>query len=219
MLFQNDAPASGFNSCGFDYLLNDAAGSKIASRIVCSLTDTTANAGTAAFQFQVLNNGVVGQAMKIQGKRVSIATNQSTDLLRVLNARCNGATWIDACSRELKQDVAPLSANEARATVAALNPVTYTYKHEPEEPRVGFIAEDAPERVSLSDGKSLCPMDLIAVLAKVVQEQERQIDERDEQLLALQARVAALEAAATAKSASDAAILTRLAALEVAGTP
>ncbi|MCA9054768.1 MAG: tail fiber domain-containing protein [Planctomycetaceae bacterium] len=184
--FQNDAPASLFNSCGFDYLLNDAVGSKIVSRISCSMVDTTANAGTAAFQFQVMNNGVTGQAMKIQGNRVSIGTNASTDLLRVLNATCNGATWNNACSRELKQDIAELNAAEAHETLAALKPVTYAYKHEPDESRVGFIAEDVPQRVALADGKSLSSMDIVAVLTKVTQDQEQTIEAQADAIVQLQ---------------------------------
>lgn len=205
--FQNDAPGSVFNSCGFDYLLNDAAGSKIASRIVCSYVDTTANAATAAFQFQVMNAGVTSQAMKIQGNRVSIGTNQSTDLLRVLNARCNGATWQNACSRELKQDITQLSIEEAKAALGGLAPVTYAYKAEPTDQRVGFIAEDTPALVSMPDGQSLCAMDIVAVLTRVTQEQEQE-------LTALRERVAAQEARLAKQEAALQAVLARLGNLD-----
>jgi len=200
--FQNDAPASGFNSCGFDYLLNDDAGAKTVVRLVSSLTSTTANAATAAFQFQVLDNGVMGQTMKLQGNRVSIGTNASTDLLRVLNARCNGATWQNACSRDLKQDIVELSAEAAQQALADLNPVTYAYKAEPNDQRVGFIAEDAPALVSMPDGESLCAMDIVAVLTRVTQQQQATIasqqvrlDEKDREVAELQQRLAAQDAA------------------------
>ena len=187
--FQNKAPASTSNACGFDYLLRDQTSSKIVGRFVCSLVDTTGDAATAAMQFQVMNDGATAQAMKIQGNRVSIGTSVSTDLLRVLNARCNGATWNDACSRELKQDVAELDSEEAQETLAGLTPVTYAYKHEPEEPRVGFIAEDVPQRVALADGKSLSSMDIVAVLTKVTQEHQRQLREKDQEIAELREKL------------------------------
>jgi hypothetical protein len=39
-----------------------------------------------------------------------------------------------------------------------------------DEKHVGFIAEDVPELVAMKDRKSLSPMDIVAVLTKVVQE-------------------------------------------------
>ena len=173
--FQNTALASTSNSVGFDYLLRDAASSKIVGRFVCSLVDTTGGSATAAMQFQVMNDGVTNQAMKIQGNRVSIGTNASTDLLRVLNATCNGATWNNACSRELKRGITPLDAETAAAALEDLKPVTYAYHAEPNDQRVGFVAEDAPQLVSMQDGKSLCAMDIVAVLTQVTKEQQNQI--------------------------------------------
>lgn len=201
--FQNNAAASPLNSCGFDFLLRDNAGSKISSRVVCSLVNLNPAAASAAMQFQVLDNGATSTAMKIQGSRVSIGTNQSTDLLRVLNATCNGATWNNACSRELKQEIALLPATEAQATLAALTPVTYAYKHAPDEPRVGFVAEDVPERVALADGKSLSAMDIVAVLTKVMQEQERQLEAQQRELEMLRAQQAAVLARLAAIEAKD----------------
>ena len=215
--FQNTAPASTSNSCGFDYLLNDAGSGKIVGRFVCSLVDTTAGSATAAMQFQVMDNGATAQAMKIQGNRVSIGTNQSTDLLRVLNATCNGATWNNACSRELKQDIADLSTDEALQTLEQLNPVTYAYRAKPDEPRVGFIAEDVPQRVALADGKSLSSMDIVAVLTKIVQEQGQQLvdqaaqlEAKDRELEQLQKHVIAQDARLEKQEAALAAIVMRL---------
>ncbi|MBI2060130.1 MAG: hypothetical protein HYT87_10195 [Nitrospirae bacterium] len=45
------------------------------------------------------------------------------------------------------------------------------------EQYVGFIAEDVPNLVATNDRKGLSSMDLVAVLTKVVQEQQRQIEE------------------------------------------
>ncbi len=42
---------------------------------------------------------------------------------------------------------------------------------------MGFIAEDVPELVANKDRKGLSPMDIVAVLTKVVQRQQKDIEE------------------------------------------
>ena len=42
---------------------------------------------------------------------------------------------------------------------------------------MGFIAEDVPDMVATQDRKGINPMDLIAVLTKVVQQQQKEIEE------------------------------------------
>jgi len=98
-----------------------------------------------------------------------------------------GGVWTNASSRTLKQQIAELRLEQAQAVVAALAPVTYEYLASPGERHVGFIAEDVPELVAATDRKSLSPMDIVAVVTKVVQEQQAVIAD-------LQARLARLEA-------------------------
>ncbi|MBC8117262.1 MAG: tail fiber domain-containing protein, partial [Candidatus Saccharimonas sp.] len=86
-----------------------------------------------------------------------------------------GGTWTNASSRALKQDIEPITSEEARDTVRALQPVGYRYKSELTERYVGFIAEDVPELVATNDRKGLAPMDITAVLTKVVQDQDREL--------------------------------------------
>ena len=88
-----------------------------------------------------------------------------------------GGTWTNASSRALKQDICDLDANAARDAFAKLQPVTYTYKVDPKEHHVGFIAEDVPDLVATPDRKTLSPMDIVALLTKVVQEQQKTIDQ------------------------------------------
>jgi hypothetical protein len=88
----------------------------------------------------------------------------------------SGGVWTDASSREYKEDINPLTTAEAQETLAALAPVRYHYKVNPDEKHVGFIAEDVPDLVAREDRKSLSPMDIVAVLTKVVQEQKLQAE-------------------------------------------
>jgi hypothetical protein len=92
-------------------------------------------------------------------------------------ARLDAGTWFNASSRALKQDIHALDGNAALETVKALQPVTFEYKANPAEMNVGFIAEDVPDLVATVDHKALSPMDIVAVLTKVVQEQQQTIED------------------------------------------
>jgi hypothetical protein len=87
-----------------------------------------------------------------------------------------GGTWVNGSSRQLKERIAPLSPSAAERTLVALEPVTFVYKSDQEQQRVGFIAEDVPELVAMKDRKGLSPMDIVAVLTKVVQQQKQEVD-------------------------------------------
>jgi len=82
---------------------------------------------------------------------------------------------VDTSSREYKDNIQALKIEDAMATLQGLNPVTFTFKRSPQEQKVGFIAEDVPELVATNDRKGLSSMDVVAVLTKVVQEQQRTI--------------------------------------------
>jgi hypothetical protein len=99
-------------------------------------------------------------------------------------------TYLDhqiASSRETRRNIAGLSSQEASEALAGLSPVKFNHLDDPSERQhLGFIAEDAPDLVANADQKTIAPMDLIAILTKVVQQQQEQID-------ALTKRVQALE--------------------------
>ncbi|HQQ76120.1 MAG TPA: tail fiber domain-containing protein [Thermoanaerobaculia bacterium] len=88
-----------------------------------------------------------------------------------------GGVWTNASSRSLKDDIRDLPADEALETLQGLSPVTYVYKAAPSEPHVGFIAEDVPALLASPDRKGMSPMDVAAVLTKVVQQQQKTIEE------------------------------------------
>jgi hypothetical protein len=93
-------------------------------------------------------------------------------------ARCtSGGVWQDGSSRASKENIRNLALGSATKTLEGLNPVTFNYKVDKSEQYVGFIAEDVPELVATNDRKALSPMDIVAVLTKVVQEQQKTIAE------------------------------------------
>jgi hypothetical protein len=89
-----------------------------------------------------------------------------------------GGVWTNLSSREYKEDIAELSAAAAISALEGLNPVTFKYKTGEDERHVGFIAEDVPELVASKDRKGMSPMDVVAVLTKVVQEKSRIVEEQ-----------------------------------------
>ncbi|MBC8117355.1 MAG: tail fiber domain-containing protein [Candidatus Saccharimonas sp.] len=113
--------------------------------------------------------------------------------------------WTNASSRALKQDIEPITSEEARDTVRALQPVGYRYKSELNERYVGFIAEDVPELVATNDRKGLAPMDITAVLTKVVQDQDHELSEARRMIADLSDRLLKLEQQLGNRDTTDAA--------------
>jgi hypothetical protein len=86
-------------------------------------------------------------------------------------------TWNNASSRELKENIEPISSNEAFDTLENLEPVKYNFKKDKDELHAGFIAEDVPNLVATKSKKNISTMDIVAVLTKVVKEQRSKIKE------------------------------------------
>jgi hypothetical protein len=111
-----------------------------------------------------------------------------------------GGVWTNASSRTLKDRITPVSSSTAAETLAQLTPVTFVYKASPSETHVGFIAEDVPDLVASQDRRGLAAMDLVAVVTKVVQTQQQQLEDQQATIDDLRARLARLESLLTAKS-------------------
>ncbi|MBF0568853.1 MAG: tail fiber domain-containing protein [Nitrospirae bacterium] len=99
-----------------------------------------------------------------------------------------GGVWTNASSREYKKDIKALSSEDAMMAFNKLEPVSFKYKTDDEQ-HVGFIAEDVPDLVASGDRKGLSSMDMVAVLTKVVQEQQRAIASLSKQVKSLKAKM------------------------------
>lgn len=111
-------------------------------------------------------------------------SNPATDVDIVGNVLISGNLELGS-SRSIKQDIETLTSSAAQRALDKLNPVTFKYLHSPEESSVGFIAEDVPELVASPTRRSINPMDVIAVLTKVLQEQQRTIEELNDKVATL----------------------------------
>ena len=96
-----------------------------------------------------------------------------------------GGVWTNSSSRDQKENIALLPAETATSALMALQPVVFNYRVESGEEYVGFIAEDVPALVAVGDRDALSSMDIVAVLTRVVQEQQNKIKELEARLDAL----------------------------------
>ena len=97
-----------------------------------------------------------------------------------------GGVWTDGSSREYKKKIKVLEAEEAMEALKELSPVQFEFKRSSGEQHVGFIAEDVPELVATKDRKGLSSMEIVAVLTKVVQEQQETISVLSEKVAELE---------------------------------
>ena len=104
-----------------------------------------------------------------------------------------GGVWTNASSREYKENIYSLTSREANQTLDGLNPVRFSYKTDKEDRHVGFISEDVPELVATQDRKGLSPMDIVAVLTKVIQEQKSAISELSKKVDTMQQEIGRLK--------------------------
>jgi len=104
-----------------------------------------------------------------------------------------GGVWTSTSSRTKKNNIKTISAQDAAEVVAKLEPVTFNYKVDPSEQYAGFIAEDVPELVAQNDRKSLVAMDILAVVTKVVQDQQVTIKDQMKTIAELSSRLEKLE--------------------------
>ncbi|MDB9422633.1 tail fiber domain-containing protein [Microcystis aeruginosa CS-563/04] len=98
--------------------------------------------------------------------------------------------FAQSSSKELKENIGLLCLQEAAQILAGLNPVKFNYKTDSDQHQnIGFIAEDVPELLATSDRKGVSIMDIVGVLTKVLQEQQKTILELAEKVKSLEAKI------------------------------
>ncbi|MBW4668219.1 MAG: tail fiber domain-containing protein [Cyanomargarita calcarea GSE-NOS-MK-12-04C] len=113
-----------------------------------------------------------------------------TGLLTITNKGEVRGRLVNTSSQELKENITDFSNQEAIKALAGLNPVKFNYREDKEkEAIVGFIAEDVPDLVATPDRKGVCALEIVAVLTKVIQQQQEELSCLKERLSALEASV------------------------------
>ncbi len=124
------------------------------------------------------------------GGSVGVGTSQPTESLEVMgNIRASGSVFTGS-SRKLKESIADLTAKMAMEAVAKLKPVTFIYKADnAKSTHAGFIAEEAPDLVTPPSKDAVSPMDVVALLTKVVQEQQKTIAAMQDRINTLESKL------------------------------
>jgi hypothetical protein len=148
---------------------------------------------------------------------VGIGTLNPTNKLVVVNARCDGNTWINSSDRNLKENFSPVNPADILDEVAALPIARWNYKNDTSTPHLGPVAQDFHASFNLGgDERSISTVDeggvaLAAIqgLNQKLEEHDRALEQlvkqRDAEIQSLQERLAALEKASNSQSAAGAA--------------
>jgi hypothetical protein len=115
-------------------------------------------------------------------------------MLMVVNARCDGTTWINASDRNLKQDFEPVDPLVLLAKVTSMPVQSWSYKSHPQEKHVGPVAQDFHAAFGLgSDDKSIATVDEGGVALAAIQGLNQKLNEKDIAIQKLEARLEKLE--------------------------
>ena len=126
---------------------------------------TTGDTFTISERMRIMDDGDVGIGTSSPSQKLHVIGNVQAD------------DYLFNSSREYKDQIEALSAHQSMSVLKDLKPVTFKFKTDKDKNHVGFIAEEVPELVASKDRKSLSPMNIVAVLTKVVQQQQKEIEE------------------------------------------
>jgi len=129
---------------------------------------------------------------------VGIGTANPTNRLMVVNARCDGNSWINSSDRNLKENFRPVDTKAILAKVAALPITKWNYKSDPSSEHLGPVAQDFHANFGLgSDCTSIATVDASGVALAAIQGLNQKLMEelkrRDAENAALKERLEKLE--------------------------
>lgn len=134
-------------------------------------TNTTYSAGTGLT--------LTGTTFSVT-KTITTAATADTIALRDANANLTAAGFYQSSSRLLKTDINPYKES-ALDILKRTNIVSFYYKTDLGNRRIGFIAEDTPEELSTKDKNVMDANSTIGLLIKAVQELEARIKQLEDE--------------------------------------
>jgi hypothetical protein len=121
---------------------------------------------------------------------VGIGNSNPTNKLMVVNARCDGSSWINASDRNLKQDFAVVDAQAVLEKVAAMPVQTWSYKLQPGQKHLGPVAQDFHAAFGLGmDDVSISTVDEGGVALAAIQGLNQKLNEKDAEIQELKQSV------------------------------
>jgi hypothetical protein len=139
------------------------------------------------------------EVMRIVNGNVAIGNTVASNRFVVVNAYCNGTTWVNASDRNLKENFAPVDRRAVLEKVARLPITQWTYKADPAATHLGPVAQDFKAAFALgSDDKAIATVDADGVALAAIQGLNQKLEEalktKDAELKSLQERFSRLEA-------------------------
>jgi hypothetical protein len=125
-------------------------------------------------------NAALGAGGPLVTRPLVVYRNNSVAKVTIAaNGVVTATSFNPVSSRALKHDIKDLDSQKASDALRQLTPVQFVYNDdESAEERVGFIAEDVPEIVANADRQSVPIMDVVALVTRVVKDQQQTIDEQ-----------------------------------------
>jgi hypothetical protein len=162
--------------------LNNTDSSTIWAFSATGAGDFTVNkidSGGQEFSVNTRNNGAGKPTMIVQGS-------------------VQGTNFVSSSSRELKTDFSLLDGKEVLTRLSEIPVMSWRYKTEDETAlHFGPVAEDFQEAFQLGDGRTITNIDADGVAFAAIQGLYTTVQEKDAQIVELEARIAKLEALAT----------------------
>ena len=125
---------------------------------------------------------------------VGIGNTAPTNRLVVVNARCDGSSWINSSDRNLKENFAPVDTQAVLEKVTALPLTRWNYKDDPGTPHLGPVAQDFKAGFGLgADDTSIATVDADGVALAAIQGLNQKVEEKETRILALEEELAALK--------------------------
>ncbi len=125
--------------------------------------------------------------------RMKLNETADSDILEMTDGGTYDGTWNPGSSRAYKENIQDLSSADALNAFKELKPVRYNYLRTKDEERLGFIAEDVPDLVAMNGRKNLNAMDIVAVLTKVLEKQQKLAEQQQETISRLNERLTKME--------------------------
>ena len=146
--------------------------------------------GNAALVLEgiIASDSGVGPAVVVNAARASGAAVVTRPIFVVRNGgvaklsvsptgAVTATSFSPTSTRTAKHDISILESTPAANALQGLTPVQFAYNDDfSERKHVGFIAEDVPDLVANPDRKSVPIMDVVAVITKVVKDQQQTIE-------------------------------------------
>jgi len=131
----------------------------------------------------VLTNGNVG-----------IGNSGPSDRLTVVNARCDGSSWINASDRRLKQDFAPVDPQAVLEKVVSLPVQQWSYRAQPDEKHLGPVAQDFHAAFGFgADDTSIATVDADGVALAAIQGLNQKLEQKEAEIAKLKQRLEKIE--------------------------